>query len=47
MKVKHTAEEQVYFDHYDPEALANILETQQKITQFPKEKKATRSSSKF
>ena len=32
MKVKHTAEEPIYFDHYDPAALANILETQHKIT---------------
>ena len=34
MKVRNTAEEPIYFDHYDPEALANILETQHKITQF-------------
>ena len=36
MKVRHTAEEPIYFDHYDPEALANILETQHKITTFLK-----------
>ena len=34
MKVQHTEEEPIYFDHYDPEALANILETQHKITTF-------------
>ena len=28
MKVKNTAEEPVYFDHYSLDALANILETQ-------------------
>ena len=38
MKVKHTAEEPIYFDHYDPEALANILETQHKITNFLKKR---------
>ena len=38
MKVKHTAEEPIYFDHYDPEALANILETQHKVTQFLKKR---------
>ena len=29
MKVSHAAEEPLYFDPYDPDALANILETQQ------------------
>ena len=38
MKVRHTAEEPIYFDHYDPEALANILETQHKITTFLKKR---------
>jgi len=38
MKVKHTADEPIYFDHYDPEALANILETQHKITDFLKKR---------
>ena len=38
MKVKHTAEEPIYFDHYDPEAVANILETQRKITNFLKQR---------
>ncbi len=36
MKVRHTAEEPIYFDHYDPDALANILETQHKITNLLK-----------
>ena len=38
MKVKRTAEEPIYFDHYDPEALGNILETQHKITNFLKKR---------
>jgi len=38
MKVKNTTEEPIYFDHYDPEALANILETQHKITNFMKKR---------
>ena len=42
MKVSHTAEEPIYFDHYVPDALANILETQHKITSFSRSV-ATRS----
>ena len=42
MKVKHTEEEPIYFDHYDPEALANVLETQHKITNFLKKRGATK-----
>ena len=38
VKVSHTAEEPIYFDHYDPDALANILETQRKITNFLKKR---------
>ena len=38
MKVKHTKEEPIYFDHYDPEALGNILDTQHKITNFMKQR---------
>ncbi len=34
MKVRHTAEEPIYFDHYDPEALASILEMQHEISNF-------------
>ena len=47
MKVWNTTEKPIYFDHYDPEALANILETQHKITIFQKKIGATKSSSKF
>ena len=36
MKVQHTEEEPIYFDHYDPEALHDILDTQHKITQYMK-----------
>ncbi len=38
MKVKHTQEEPLYFDHYDPEALATILDNQHKITNFMKKR---------
>ena len=34
MKAKNTVEEPIYFDHYNPEALENILTTQHKITNF-------------
>ena len=34
MKVQHTEEEPIYFDHYDPDALHDILDTQHKITQY-------------
>lgn len=36
MKVKHTDEEPIYFDHYDPEDLHTIIETQHKITDYMK-----------
>jgi hypothetical protein len=42
MKVQHTEEEPIYFDHYDPEALATILETQHKITTFLKKRGDTK-----
>ena len=38
MKVRHSIEEPIYFDHYDPDALANILDTQHKITNFLKKR---------
>ena len=38
MKVKNTVEEPIYFDHYNPEALENILTTQHKITNFLKKR---------
>jgi hypothetical protein len=45
MKVKNTAEEPIYFDHYNPDALANILDTQHKITNFSR-RGVTRSCAK-
>ena len=36
MKVQHTEENPIYFDHYDPDALHDILDTQHKITQYMK-----------
>ena len=38
MNVKHTDDDPIYFDHYDAEALNDILDTQQKIIEFPKQK---------
>ncbi len=35
-QVKNTAKEPIYFGHCDPEVLANMLETQHKITNFLK-----------
>ena len=32
MGVKHTDEDPIYVDHYDPEALHDIIDTQHKIT---------------
>ena len=37
MKVKHTDDAPIYFDHYDAEALHEILDTQQKIIEYTKE----------
>ena len=37
MKVQHTDKEPIYFDHYDPEALNNIIDTQHKITKHLKD----------
>ena len=34
MNVQHTGENPIYFDHYAPEALREILDTQDKITEF-------------
>ena len=36
MKVQHTDDEPIYFDHYNPEALHEILDTQHKITEYTK-----------
>jgi hypothetical protein len=38
MKVRNTIEEPIYFDHYDPDSLANILNTQHQITNFLKKR---------
>ena len=38
MKVKHSDEEPIFFDHYDPEALGEILDTQHKVTEFMKKR---------
>ena len=36
MKIKNTKDEQIYFDHYNPEALSNIIRTQHKVTDHMK-----------
>jgi hypothetical protein len=36
LKVKHTDEDPLYFDHYDPVALENIVRTQHKIAEHMK-----------
>jgi hypothetical protein len=38
MEVRHTDEEPIYFDHYDPDALGRILDTQHKITHYLKKR---------
>ena len=38
MKVKHTDEEHIYFQEYEPEALENIIDTQHKIITYMKNK---------
>ena len=42
MKVQHTDKEPIYFDHYDPGALANILDMQHKITMHMKSQGKTK-----
>ena len=42
MKVSHTEKEPTYFDHYDAEALANILDIQHKITMHMKSQGRTK-----
>ena len=34
MKVKHTDEEPIYFQEYEPEALETIIDTQHKIITY-------------
>ena len=36
LKVKHTEEEPIYFDHYDPEKLQHIIDVQHKVIDFQK-----------
>ena len=36
MNVKHSDEEPIYFDHYNPEALLRIITTQHKVIEFQK-----------
>ena len=36
MKVSHSKEEPIYFNHYDPDALTDIIETQSKIIEYMK-----------
>jgi hypothetical protein len=36
MKLKHTDEEPIYFDHYNPADLERIIDTQHKIAEYMK-----------
>ena len=36
MKVKHSEEEPIYFDHYNPEALLKIITTHHQVIEFQK-----------
>ena len=47
MKGKHTDDDPIYFDHYDPEALHDILDTQHKITDYTKKKIFKNGSSRY
>ena len=38
MKVIHSDEEPIFFDHYNPEDLQNVIDTQHKISKYMKEK---------
>ena len=46
MKVNHNDEDPIYVDHYNAEALHEILDTQHKITEYTK-KKISRNSFKY
>jgi hypothetical protein len=39
MKVNHTDKEPIYFDHYNPEALHKIIDTQHKVIDYMKKQK--------
>ena len=47
MKVKHTDEEPIYFQEYEPEALENIIDTQHKIITYMKKNKIIRNYTKY
>ena len=40
-------EPECYYDHYDPESLEKILDTQKKIIEFQKKKKELRNYFKY
>lgn len=42
LKIQHTDKEPIYFDHYNPDALSHILETQHKITNYMKKQGKTK-----
>ena len=42
--VKHTDDDPIYFDHYDPESLHGFLDTQHKIIDNTKKKNFKRLS---
>ena len=39
MKVQNTKEDPIYFDHYDPESLHKIIDTQHKVIEYMKKQK--------
>ena len=39
MKVQNTKEDPIYFDHYDPESLHKIIDTQHKVIEYMKNQK--------
>ena len=39
MKVQNTKEDLIYFDHYDPESLHKIIDTQHKVIHYMKKQK--------
>ena len=38
MELKESDKEQFYFDHYDPDELHNIIDTQHKVIEYMKKK---------
>ena len=45
MKVIHSDEEPIFFDHYNPEDLQNVIDTQHKLSKYMKEKDYEKQSS--